>query len=81
MRQSIVCNPKCFDNNIFMHTLMLCPQAMEKGDNKSFLIDGFPRNKENLDGWTRTMGGVAVRKVLFFYCEDQVIVNNWKPPF
>ena len=38
-----------------------------------FLIDGFPRNKDNLDGWERQMGEKAnVKFVLFFDCDDEV---------
>ena len=51
-------------------------QAMEKSELRSFLIDGFPRNKDNLEGWNTVMAGVSeVKRVLFFNCEDQVIVN------
>ena len=39
----------------------------------NFLIDGFPRNKDNLDGWTTEMGDKTnVRFVLFFDCDEQV---------
>ena len=39
----------------------------------NFLIDGFPRNKDNLDGWEREMGNKAnVKFVLFFDCDDDV---------
>ena len=45
-----------------------------KGKN-DFLIDGFPRNKDNLDGWQRQMGNKAdVKFVLFFDCPDEVII-------
>lgn len=38
-----------------------------------FLIDGFPRNKDNLEGWNRVMGDkVNLKMVLFFDCDDQV---------
>lgn len=39
----------------------------------TFLIDGFPRNKDNLDGWNRQMGTKAeVKGVLFFECANDV---------
>ena len=39
----------------------------------NFLIDGFPRNKDNLDGWQRQMGTKTnVKFVLFFDCSEQV---------
>ena len=38
-----------------------------------FLIDGFPRNKDNLDGWNKQMGDkVNLQFVLFFECNDEV---------
>ena len=46
---------------------------MELSKKENFLIDGFPRNKDNLDGWNRVMNSVAVvRKVLFFNCPEEV---------
>ena len=39
-----------------------------------FLIDGFPRNKDNLEGWQRQMGDKSnVQFVLFFDCSEEVI--------
>ncbi len=46
-----------------------------KADEKKFrfLIDGFPRNQENLQGWTSVMDGKAeVKFVLFFDCSNEV---------
>lgn len=44
-----------------------------KSDRYDFLIDGFPRNKDNLDGWNRQMGGKAnLQFVLFFDCSEEV---------
>ena len=46
---------------------------MEKSGKNYFLIDGFPRNKDNLDGWNQEMSGVAnVKMVLFFNCSEEV---------
>ena len=56
----------------------LLPQAMEetmKADEKKFrfLIDGFPRNEDNLQGWSRVMEDKAdVKFVLFFDCSNEV---------
>lgn len=48
---------------------------MAKSQKQNFLIDGFPRNKDNLDGWNKEMDNVArVQKVLFFNCPDKVCV-------
>ena len=48
---------------------------MNESNKDTFLIDGFPRNKDNLDGWNRQMGSKAnVKGVLFFECENNVIL-------
>ncbi|GFS19298.1 UMP-CMP kinase, partial [Elysia marginata] len=53
-------------------TCSLLRREMETSGKNNFLIDGFPRNKDNLDGWNLEMEGVAkVRNVLFFNCPDQ----------
>jgi len=58
-------------------TCSLLRQAMEQSQKQNFLIDGFPRNKDNLDGWNKAMEDVAaVRKVLFFNCPDDVCVGR-----
>lgn len=47
---------------------------MKESGKEIFLIDGFPRNKDNLDGWERQMGSKTVtRAVLFFECSENVI--------
>lgn len=44
----------------------------------NFLIDGFPRNKDNLQGWEKDMEGKAdVRFILFFDCSNEVIEGWW----
>ena len=46
---------------------------MEDSGKMNFLIDGFPRNTDNLEGWNREMDEVAtVRKVFFFNCNLEV---------
>lgn len=51
---------------------------MEKSGKEKFLIDGFPRNKDNLDGWQREMGDkTCVQFVLFFNCSQEVWTNNF----
>lgn len=40
-----------------------------------FLIDGFPRNEDNLQGWNKTMDGKAdVSFVLFFDCDNEIMM-------
>ncbi|CAH2232392.1 jg20985 [Pararge aegeria aegeria] len=50
-------------------TCSLLHKAMQKSGKTRFLIDGFPRNKDNLDGWERVMSDKAkLLFVLFFEC-------------
>lgn len=51
---------------------------MEKDEKKfRFLIDGFPRNEDNLQGWNKAMDGKAdVKFVLFFDCNNEVGHGN-----
>ncbi|KAG1969148.1 UMP-CMP kinase [Pimephales promelas] len=63
-------------------TINLLKKAMEqtmKADEKKFrfLIDGFPRNHDNLQGWTTVMDGKAdVKFVLFFDCGNEVCIDR-----
>ncbi|XP_062617730.1 UMP-CMP kinase-like [Saccostrea cucullata] len=58
-------------------TCSLLKRAMEKSGKDRFLIDGFPRNRDNLDGWNKEMSDVAkVIRVLFFNCSEQVCVER-----
>ncbi|EER02165.1 conserved hypothetical protein [Perkinsus marinus ATCC 50983] len=57
-------------------TVNLLKRAMEKRDweHGKFLIDGFPRNEDNLDGWERVLGGKVDEKFcLFFDCPEDVM--------
>ena len=48
-------------------------QAMEASAVQRFLIDGFPRNENNLEGWEAQMKDRAdVKFVLFFECPEEV---------
>ncbi|KAI5612545.1 UMP-CMP kinase, partial [Silurus asotus] len=63
-------------------TISLLKKAMERTMQKDkdkfrFLIDGFPRNEDNLQGWERVMDGKAdVKFVLFFDCSNEVCINR-----
>uniref|UniRef100_A0A4W5PLI4 UMP-CMP kinase n=1 Tax=Hucho hucho TaxID=62062 RepID=A0A4W5PLI4_9TELE len=63
-------------------TINLLRKAMEETmemDEKKFrfLIDGFPRNEDNLQGWTTVMEGKAnVKFVLFFDCSSEVCIDR-----
>ncbi|ODM99640.1 UMP-CMP kinase 1 [Orchesella cincta] len=58
-------------------TCSLLENAMTKNEKNNFLIDGFPRNQDNLDGWTRQMGDkVNVHFVLFLEAPEDICVNR-----
>lgn len=63
-------------------TINLLRKAMEatmkENENKfRFLIDGFPRNEDNLQGWNSVMDEKAdVKFVLFFDCSNEVCINR-----
>ena len=58
-------------------TCSLLEAAMKKSGKTKFLIDGFPRNQDNLDGWERQMADkVDFQFVLFFNCSEDVCVNR-----
>merc|ERR1712045_221078 len=43
------------------------------GLKNNFLIDGFPRNEDNLQGWNKQMGEkVNLQCVLFFDCSQEI---------
>lgn len=46
---------------------------MQTDQNKfRFLIDGFPPNQENLQGWMKVMDKAEVKFVLFLDCSNEV---------
>lgn len=57
-------------------------ETMQRDEKKfSFLIDGFPRNQDNLQGWNSVMDGKADMKfVLFFDCSNEVGGGNRTEP-
>ncbi len=55
-------------------TINLIKKAMELSGKKKFLIDGFPRSKENLDVWYEVMGEIfTLQMVLVFDCPEKVL--------
>ncbi|XP_030258445.1 UMP-CMP kinase [Sparus aurata] len=52
--------------------------TMQKDEKKfRFLIDGFPRNEDNLQGWNTVMEDKAdVKFVLFFDCSNEVCIQR-----
>lgn len=59
--------------------VQLMKKAMEKNgwNKKRYLVDGFPRGQENLDGWSRVMGdSVDVPFVLFFEANEDTMIER-----
>ena len=51
---------------------------MQASTVQKFLIDGFPRNANNLEGWESQMKDtVDVKFVLFFECPEEVCDSKW----
>lgn len=58
-------------------TCKLLERAMQQSNSNKFLIDGFPRNKDNMDGWNREMSDkVDLLFVLFFDCSQETCVDR-----
>lgn len=58
-------------------TCNLLKQAMVETKRNNFLIDGYPRNEDNLVTWQKVMGEVSrVAFVLFFECPLDVCVER-----
>ncbi len=58
-------------------TCALLEAAMNKSEKNNFLIDGFPRNEDNLQGWNNAMGEKVTQKfVLFFDCNQETCVKR-----
>jgi len=50
---------------------------MKNSNKQNFLIDGFPRNKENIDGWQKTMKNkVNIQCMLFFDCDEKISIDR-----
>jgi adenylate kinase family enzyme len=58
----------------------LLKNAMEKeGMHRRFLIDGFPRSKENMQAWDTLMKqDVKVPVLIFFDCSEEAMINRIK---
>ncbi|XP_031564334.1 UMP-CMP kinase-like [Actinia tenebrosa] len=58
-------------------TIRLLQKAMDKSPIKKFLIDGFPRNEDNLQGWEREMKGkVDLKAVFVFQVPEDVCIKR-----
>jgi UMP-CMP kinase len=59
-------------------TLSLIQKAMIESGRDWFLIDGFPRNFDNLEGWQENMPAeeILVEGVLFYDCPEAVMESR-----
>ncbi|XP_066246722.1 UMP-CMP kinase [Euwallacea similis] len=58
-------------------TCSLLERAIAASGKQNFLIDGFPRNQNNLDGWNKVMADkVNLQFVLFFDCPMEVCTER-----
>ena len=58
-------------------TVSLLKRAMEESESSVFLIDGFPRDAENVRGWNETAGdSTDVRALLFLDCSEDVMTER-----
>ena len=58
-------------------TINLLAKAMSESGNKKFLIDGFPRNMENMEAWYQIMDACSIIDfVLFFDCPESVMTER-----
>ena len=50
---------------------------LEKNPEGKFLLDGFPRNQENIDVWNKIIGDAAeIPCLLYFDCSDETMKNR-----
>ncbi|XP_067893272.1 UMP-CMP kinase isoform X1 [Heterodontus francisci] len=67
------------DLGVLVHELQkaMDETMAEDATKNKFLIDGFPRNTDNLDGWNRKMDNNAdVKFVLFFDCSNDICIER-----
>lgn len=58
-------------------TVGLLRKAMEQSGNDKFLVDGFPRDEDNLKCWNDKMGDVAtVKFLLYLACPQDVMLDR-----
>jgi len=54
--------------------LLYLKDAILNSDKKFILVDGFPRNKENIEVWDKIMTDIVdVKAVLFFDCKEELM--------
>ncbi len=50
----------------------------EKGKDKKFLIDGYPRNQDNINGWKEVFGDsyILVTSIIFEADEEDALIKR-----
>lgn len=55
----------------------LVKEAFAKDKNATYLLDGFPRNQENLEAWKQILGNSAkIEFMLFLQTSDEVMIQR-----
>lgn len=58
-------------------TCSLLERAMQQSKKRYFLIDGFPRNEDNLSGWQRQMSDKThVEFIIFLECPEETCIRR-----
>ena len=58
-------------------TVGLIKAAFDASDKNVFLLDGFPRNVENVTSWANVIGGsVTTDFILFLHCPEDVMLGR-----
>lgn len=58
-------------------TVGLLRKAIQASSNDKFLVDGFPRDLQNLEAWDKTMNDISeVSFLLFLECPNDVVVQR-----
>lgn len=57
-------------------TTRLLDEAMKASSGNRFLVDGFPRNTENVECWEKTMQHCEVKMVLVLDCPEKVMESR-----
>ncbi|KAJ8612224.1 hypothetical protein CTAYLR_002926 [Chrysophaeum taylorii] len=57
-------------------TIGLLKAAMEQSGKRHFLVDGFPRNLDNLDGWNKHMSDCAHVNFLLFLATTEEVMQD-----
>ncbi|CRH03032.1 UMP-CMP kinase, putative [Plasmodium relictum] len=69
-----------YENNIYENKEVLEILKKNKLKQKAkykFIIDGFPRNYDNFNGWIKIIGNYAyVHLCLFLYCDEEIMIER-----